>query len=319
MNAQDIAALGNIVRESIADHVAAATKALSEVFAEQLKGRDEIIESLQREVKTLRIAAEDVSERVDALARAEMPAPYDDSALRKDFDDALADTDRRVELAQKMAVYDDQWIRQTFDAVQATLDKLKAVGAPKPYDDSGLRNLVDGAIKVHDAQITVLGEQIAELSSRPAPAPGIDGKDALALEVLPEIDPAKSYVRNTYAKHNGGLWRSFEQTHGMRGWEVIVDGVHAVMPVLEGKSLTVRVIQSSGTESILHAELPIQEYKGVYRPEEAYLQHDTATWAGSLWHCNVTGTKAKPGDGSSDWTLAVKKGRDARETVKIGG
>lgn len=313
MNAETLGALANIVNEAIAKAVQPLQQRIAELGGRKYATPEDVGAAEQASHDRARA----LETRVKALESAEHPAPYDDSALRKDFDEALADTDRRVELAQKMAVYDDQWIRQTFDAVQATLDQLKAVEPPKPYDDAPLRQEISEAIKFCTSAQDDLLAHIKRLDERSAPTPGTDGKDALALEVLPEIDQAKSYVRNTYAKHNGGLWRSFEQTHGMRGWEVIVDGVHAVMPVLEGKSLTVRVIQSSGTESVLMADLPIQAYKGVYRPEGEYVAHDTATWAGSLWHCNVTGTKAKPGDGSSDWTLAVKKGRDAKEVVRV--
>lgn len=228
---------------------------------------------------------------------------------------AVAPLQQRIAELEGGKAYDDSELRASLEgafnvqeALSARLKALESAEAPTPYDDAPLRQWVADELKELPAPVAVDGID---------GAPGADGRDALALEVLPEIDQSKSYVRNTYAKHNGGLWRSFEQTHGMRGWECLVDGVHAVMPSLEGKSLTLTVIQSSGTESVLMADLPIQVYKGVYRPDDSYTAHDTATWAGSLWHCNVTGTKAKPGDGSSDWTLAVKKGRDAKEVVRV--
>lgn len=307
MNAETLGALATIVGEAIAKAVQPLQQRIAEL--EGRKGYDD--NPVLRSLETLRFAAEDARTRLKALEDrpAEIVAPAVTPEQLEEFRRAWRETDERVKLlAEPAPTYSDQWIRETFDAVQATLDRLKAVEVPKPYDDQPLRQWVTEQLKELPAPVAVDGID---------GAPGADGKDALALEVLPEIDQSKSYVRNTYAKHNGGLWRSFEQTHGLRGWECIVDGVHAVMPVLEGKSLTLTVIQSSGTESVLMADLPIQEYKGVYRPEEAYIAHDTATWAGSLWHCNVTGTKAKPGDGSSDWTLAVKKGRDAKEVVRV--
>jgi collagen type III alpha len=59
------------------------------------------------------------------------------------------------------------------------------------------------------------------------------------------------------------------------------------------------------------AALPIVTYKGVYNEGTEYAAGNTATFGGSLWHANVA-TKEKPGTGS-DWTLAVKKGRDGRD------
>jgi hypothetical protein len=52
------------------------------------------------------------------------------------------------------------------------------------------------------------------------------------------------------------------------------------------------------------------EYLGPYESGKAYRRGQFATLDGSTWHCNET-TSARPGDGPA-WTLAVKKGRDAR-------
>jgi len=51
-------------------------------------------------------------------------------------------------------------------------------------------------------------------------------------------------------------------------------------------------------------------YRGVYRLGELYEKGDFCTHDGSVWHAN-TPTYLKPGK-SSDWTLAVKKGVDAK-------
>lgn len=56
---------------------------------------------------------------------------------------------------------------------------------------------------------------------------------------------------------------------------------------------------------------PVMLYRGVYR-EGSYERGDTVTWAGSLWHCDAVKTIEKPGDGSKDWTLCAKKGRDGK-------
>ena len=53
-------------------------------------------------------------------------------------------------------------------------------------------------------------------------------------------------------------------------------------------------------------------YRGVFKDGQTYERGDQVTWGGSLWHCNAE-TAEKPGDGSKNWTLAVKKGRDGRD------
>lgn len=67
--------------------------------------------------------------------------------------------------------------------------------------------------------------------------------------------------------------------------------------------------------------------RGVYRPDTVYAKGDAVTYGGSLWIAQAD-TKAKP-DGSPDWRLSVKKGRDGRDgavktaedraPLKVGG
>lgn len=59
--------------------------------------------------------------------------------------------------------------------------------------------------------------------------------------------------------------------------------------------------------------VPVVLDRGVYRAETAYAKGDAVTYGGSVWIAQ-SDTKAKP-DGSSDWRLAVKKGRDGKDGV----
>ncbi|MDQ0558315.1 hypothetical protein QO004_000088 [Rhizobium mesoamericanum] len=58
---------------------------------------------------------------------------------------------------------------------------------------------------------------------------------------------------------------------------------------------------------------PVMLYRGVFKEGQPYERGDTVTWAGSLWHCDAQKTVEKPGDGSKDWTLCAKKGRDGKD------
>ena len=60
---------------------------------------------------------------------------------------------------------------------------------------------------------------------------------------------------------------------------------------------------------------PQVKYQSVYRPGATYSEGALVTRDGSIFHCNRT-TKATPGDGNQDWTLAVKRGRDAKDAPK---
>lgn len=321
MNAQHLAALGTMVREAITEHC----KALGEVFAQQLSERDQQIELLTGQLQQLQNSQTpgyddtEIKQAVQAL-RESVPAPYDDGEIRQQFkqlSEAVGESaklaDRIEEVAKSVpAAYDDSSLRQQIEEVSKSV--------PAAYDDAAVREELKAlkeaasdwgdmrdAFDKHAAQV----EMQIKAAAKPA-----DGRDALQLEVLPAIDEAKSYTRGTYAKHAGGLWRAFEQTSGMRGWECIVEGVKELQVDMIDKRLSVKAVMSSGALAEMVKELPIQIYRGVFKSEGPYHQGDTVTWAGSLWHCNVTGTKALPGDGSADWTLAVKKGRDGREVVK---
>lgn len=160
-------------------------------------------------------------------------------------------------------------------------------------------------------------DAIARAAAALIPVPEVKepehGRDAIDLEILPAIDPTKQYARGTYAAHDGGLWKSYERTNGMRGWECIVEGLKAVSVTQDGdREFSVSLVKSSGQEVVQKFALPIQIYKGVYRDDEAYDAHDNVTWAGSQW----TSTKAENTDkpGTSDaWQLTVKAGRNGKD------
>jgi hypothetical protein len=59
--------------------------------------------------------------------------------------------------------------------------------------------------------------------------------------------------------------------------------------------------------------LPFQKYQGPFEAGRTYVQGDTVSLRGCEWHCDAPMTTARPGDGDSGWTLAVKCGRDGRD------
>lgn len=54
------------------------------------------------------------------------------------------------------------------------------------------------------------------------------------------------------------------------------------------------------------------DYCGVWKEGSTHRRGDFVTWASSVWHCNAKETTQKPGNGSADWQLAVKRGEDGR-------
>lgn len=208
---------------------------------------------------------------------------------------------------------------------QAVADEVgEAVSAiPVPQDGKSvtpedvmpmLKELVTASMPALPDIKSLVADAVAAI---PPPQPAIDGengRDALALEILPFIDEGKSYPRGSYATHNGGLWRAYEKTHGMRGWECVVDGVAGVDIDRAGqRHFTLTVNRSSGGSESKTFDVPVMLYRGIFKAGDEYLPGDTVTWGGSLWHCDEK-TQGKPGEaGSTGWTLAAKRGRDARE------
>ena len=231
-------------------------------------------------------------------------------ALGEEFSAVLADLQRTFE--GKIAAQ-----AQTFEEKLASL----SVVLQKCVTGDDMRPMLEQMVKEavshipvprdgRDYDPDVLQKAVLDaVSALPAPQ---DGRDATALEILPAIDDQKSFPRGTYATHQGGLWRAYEKTHGMRGWECLVDGVADIDVSMTGERLfSVVVRQSSGQRTEKTFSLPVMLYRGVFRAGETYHPGDTVTWGGSLWHCNSM-TGDKPGEAhSSGWTLAAKRGRDA--------
>jgi hypothetical protein len=154
---------------------------------------------------------------------------------------------------------------------------------------------------------------------------GKDGRDALELTVLPAIDEKRSYPRNTYARHRGGLWRAFEDTLGMRGWECVVVGVHEIsVEQVDERRFSLSMALSAGEALLKEFVLPVVIDRGVYRPEQKYAKGDGVTFGGSFWIAQVDEPTEKPSipapgtaaGATGEWRLAVKKGRDGKDAVK---
>lgn len=204
------------------------------------------------------------------------------------------------------------------EAIAALHKRLDELPAPIAPDLEAIAKLVELPEAHHgqDAEpvdLDVLARAAASLVPVPEVKQPENGRDALDLEILPSIDEAKQYPRGSYANHNGGLWKSYERTHGMRGWECIVDGLAAVNVVQNGaREFSVTLAKSSGASVVQKFVLPVQVYKGVYRDSEVYEAHDTVTWGGSQWVSTKAENSDKPG-ASDAWQMCVKAGRNGKD------
>lgn len=153
---------------------------------------------------------------------------------------------------------------------------------------------------------------------------GKDGRDALQIEVLPTLDPTKSYPRGTFAHFRGGIVRAFRETEPVekvldiesKGWAVAMNGIGHVDIAhddTEPRVIFMGFTFTNGKQVHEHVRVPMLIYREVWREDEAYAKGDVVTWGGSAWHCQADETKEKPGGGSPAWRLMVKNGRDGRD------
>ena len=283
----------------------------------------EVSETLPKQV--LEFAQGCVSDEVDRVRQA-LPVPQDGKSVSVD--------DVRPLLEQLVAEIprpqDGKSV--TVDDVRPLLEQLVAE-IPRPQDGKSvavddvrplLEQLVAEIPRPQDGKsvtiddVRTLAEELVKsaVAEIPRPTDGEPGRDGLHIEVLPVIDEAKSYPRNTYATYRGGLWRSFEKTAGMRGWECIVDGLADIeFDLADSRQFRIKVMTARGVLQEKNYQLPVPKYQGIFKSGNQYSAGDMVTKAGSLWHC-LTDTTDAPGQNSA-WILAVKKGQDLTQSVRL--
>lgn len=216
-------------------------------------------------------------------------------------------------------------LRQPEDGKSVSIDDVEPIlrqlvsELPGPKDGISVK-AEDVRPMIEEIVSAAVSEALAKaIDAVPAPKDGEPGRNALDLEILPAIDEAKSYARGTYATHQGGVWRTFQTTEGMRGWECIVDGVaEQVVEQVDERSFVLVSRKSSGAEVRTAIAIPSLIDRGVYKAESNYQAGDGTTWAGSYWIAQKDEPIGKPGEpGSDGWRLAVKKGEKGAGAYQI--
>ena len=146
---------------------------------------------------------------------------------------------------------------------------------------------------------------------------GAPGKDALEIEILPAINQERVYARGTWARHDAGIWRAVRETSGLDGWECFVPGVaaHEVEQVSE-RNFAVKLRLSGGDWLVKSFAIPVVIDRGVYQSGTKYQKGDGVTFGGSFWIAQMDEPTFDPGyPGSTQWRLAVKRGRDGKDAA----
>jgi len=273
------------------------------------------------------VTPEDVKPMLDELVKtavAEIPPPKD-GETGKDADPidmdvvdsmiANAVAEKSTEIQSQLLNDTKPIIAETVKTTFAEMPRPKDGKDADPIDMDALQKMIDE--KVESLVAAKVEKAVANIHV-PEPRNGEDGKDALEIEILPEIDHEKSYTRGVFAIHKGGLWRSYERTSGMRGWEPVVDGIADIQIDYDGER-GIKIITEKSSGDIVAKEfvIPLVLDRGVYKEGQAYAKNDGVTYAGSYWIAQKDAPVGKPGDSNADFRLAVKKGRDAHSQVKV--
>lgn len=175
------------------------------------------------------------------------------------------------------------------------------------------------SVPVEQVQRMIDEAVIKAVSGIDRPKDGENGRDALQLELQPSIDLEKSYPRGTYARHAGGLWRAFETTKGLHGWECVVEGIADLrIDQPSGREFTIVARTSSGAEVSKSIKVAALVDKGIFRADGDYEAGDGVTWGGSFFIAQKDLPVGKPGEpGCEGWRLAVKRGRDAGKGMQL--
>ncbi len=293
--------------KALADAVIQAVRVKIAPLVKRLDDMDGAIKALPESL------TQDLGERVKAAVDA-IPRPKDGedgkSITANDVAPLIAD-----EVAKAVRA-----LPAPKDGESVTVDQLSPVIAeqvskaveqlPKPKDGESIpatevQRLVDEAVA-------------KAVQAIPAPKAGEAGRDALQLELQPCIDLEKAYPRGTYARHAGGLWRAFEATKGLHGWECVVDGIADLRIEQDGRQFTLVAKTSSGAEVSKSVKVAALVDRGVFKMDEPYEAGDGVTWGGSFFIAQKDAPGGRPGEpGCDGWRLAVKRGRDGTKGVSV--
>jgi len=151
---------------------------------------------------------------------------------------------------------------------------------------------------------------------------GEPGRDAVHIDVLDGIDPAKKYQRGTFASFRGGIVRSFRATDQLapdgdlekHGWHVVVRGIykHEIEATDDLRTFNVRSVMTDGVKTMATIKNPSVLDRGIWKEDTKYEKGDGVTCGGSYWVKQDDDKSGRPGDPDSGWRLAVRKGRDGK-------
>lgn len=278
----------------------------------------------------------DLDKLTDALVAQTMKAINSSTALLIERIDALekqlgAVIERPVGMTEEKFTKQLEAVeaRATVAASEVAKAMLDAVDLPEAPELPDIGAMVSEAV----------AEAVAAL---PAPEPGQDGKGVAIDDVAPliaeavekavkEIPPAKDGIglAGAMIDRDGNLVVTLTNGETKQLGPVVGKDAEPAQPGRDGLGFEDLefitdddgrpVAKFQRGDIVKSIALPCIIDRGPYRATEAYQKGDAVSYGGSMWIAQEDTTE-KP-DGGKGWRLAVKKGRDGRDTEakKVGG
>lgn len=279
---------------------------------------DEIVKDIAETVKaSIGDAVKSVSEKYDAkilLLQKEIDdlkgveKPIDVSEIKEMIKTEVSSIETKDNFSEK---YDGK-----FSLFQNQIDKLKT--AEKPIDISEIKNIVQDeilTIEIKDPDISHLEKRIDDYISAIQPA-----KDGIS----PDAEEVAKAMEHKFA-----IWAlGFERQANDRLEKAVdrmpkaKDGRDAFE--IEDFDLSIGEDGRTITASLKRGEVVIEKSvkipslldRGVFIENASYEKGDGITYGGSFWIVQKDSPLGKPGT-SEDFRLAVKRGRDGKEVIKL--
>jgi hypothetical protein len=206
----------------------------------------------------------------------------------------------------------------------------KSVGMVRGKDGTRGASIMDGKVessgelvlRISDGRVVNAGIVRGESGKAGESKAGASGRDAVEIKPLPAVDETKVYAEGTYAFYRGGTVRAERTTDPIEdadilksGWRVAWNGIfeETETEIDGGRFIERTTTYTDGKTWTRKTTTAAMVYRGIWTDKE-FQRGDTATWDGSLWHCEAP-TRGKPGL-SPDWKLVAKRGRDGKDATK---
>lgn len=205
---------------------------------------------------------------------------------------------------------------------QTVLERVKTLENKQQLTGDDVAGMVETSIAAAEEKITKAAQDFVAQEVKKIPHPkngedGQDGKSVTADEVAAAMEGQfAKWALEFERKADGVLTKAVDRLKQPENGKdaVQLDGFEISLDD-DGRTMKLSM-KADGREISREVKIPSVIYRGVFRHGEKYEKGDALTYGGSLWIAVKDEAEGVPGT-CDDYKLAVKRGRDGRESVKV--